>query len=262
MLLNYQLKASTKQQQDQKRDVIFMVHGLFGSLSNLSGLAKKLQADYDIILIDVRNHGRSPRNKSMTYQEMAEDIFELADSLNIEQFAILGHSMGGKIAMTCALLQPQRITQLVVADIAPASYGDRHSEVFMGLKTVLQLQAENRIAAEKILAGYIESPEVRQFLLKSFQRNDDGFDFLYDVNNLYDNYGLISGWPDIDAIYPEKTLFIKGELSSYIDSQNVTLIAPLFPNANLETIQGTGHWLHAEKPDEFNHLVINFFMNR
>ena len=259
MLLNYQLKESTKHEPNEKSEIIFMVHGLFGSLSNLSGLAKELQANFDIILIDVRNHGRSPRNKSMTYQEMAEDIFELADSLNIEQFSILGHSMGGKIAMTCALLQPQRVKRLVVADIAPVTYGDRHGEVFMGLKSVLQLQAKNRTEAEKTLAGYIETPEVRQFLLKSFQRSEDGFDFLYDVENLYNNYGLISGWPEHNNTYDAATLFIKGELSNYIESHSIKSIEALFPNSELKVIEATGHWLHAEKPKSFNRLVIEFF---
>ncbi|MDA7747144.1 alpha/beta fold hydrolase [Psychromonas sp.] len=219
MLLNYQLKQSSKHELGNKSEIIFLVHGLFGSLSNLSGLAKELQPNFDIVLVDVRNHGRSPRNKSMTYQEMAEDIFELADHLKIERFSILGHSMGGKIAMTCALLQPERISRLVVADIAPMTYGDRHSEVFMGLKSVQQLQAENRTEAEKTLAGYIETPEVRMFLLKSFQRTEDGFDFIYDVENLYNNYGLISAWPEHENRYQGPTLFIKGELSNYIDEQ-------------------------------------------
>jgi esterase len=259
MLLNYQLKKSVKHELNNKNEIIFIVHGLFGSLSNLSGLAKELQANFDVILVDVRNHGRSPRDKSMTYQEMAEDIFELADELAIDQFSIIGHSMGGKIAMSCALLQPQRVKRLVVADIAPVSYGDRHSNVFMGLKSVLQLQAKNRIEAEKTLAGYIETPEVRQFLLKSFQRTEDGFDFLYDVDNLYNNYHFISAWPEYKNSYDRSTLFIKGQLSNYIDDHNSALIFTMFPNATMETIEGTGHWLHAEKPQIFNGLVIEFF---
>ena len=259
MLLNYQLKQSAKHELDNKKEIIFIVHGLFGSLSNLSGLAKELQADFDIILVDVRNHGRSQRDKSMTYQEMAEDIFELADSLGIEQFSIVGHSMGGKIAMTCALLNPQRIKRLVVADIAPVTYADKHSDVIMALKSVQALQAENRTAAEKILAGYVESPEIRQFLLKSFQRTDDGFDFIYDVENLHNNYHLIRGWPEHHNAYEQATLFIKGERSDYIDEKNLQPIMTLFPNAEVSTIKDTGHWLHAEKPKSFNQLVINFF---
>jgi len=190
---------------------------------------------------------------------MAEDIFELADSLNIEQFSILGHSMGGKIAMQCALLQPQRIKRLIVADIAPVNYGDKHSDVFMALKTVQTLQAENRTEAEKILAGYIETPEIRQFLLKSFQRTEDGFDFIYNVDNLHENYHLIKAWPEQTTTYDKPTLFIKGEHSDYIEQNNLQPLTALFANKELSIIKGTGHWLHAEKPKEFNHLVVNFF---
>ena len=259
MLLNYQLKQSAKHELANKNEIIFVIHGLFGSLSNLSSLAKELESDFGIILIDVRNHGKSPRNSSMSYQEMAEDIFELADSLNIDKFSVIGHSMGGKIAMSCALLQPQRINRLVVADIAPTTYGDRHSDVFMGLKLVQQLPIESRTEADNILAGYIDDPSVRQFLLKSLQRSEDQFDFLYEVENLHNNYHLIRDWPEYTSTFTGPTLFIKGENSDYINENNTHAMKKLFPNAELEVINGTGHWLHAEKPKSFNTLVIRFF---
>jgi len=259
MLLNYQLKQAAKHELANKNEIIFIIHGLFGSLSNLSSLGKELQANFDVILVDVRNHGQSPRSSSMTYQEMANDIFELADSLNIEKFSILGHSMGGKIAMTCALLQPQRVKRLVVADIAPFAYGNRHSDVFAGLQAVSSLQAKNRTEAEKILAEYVETPEVRQFLLKSYQRGDDGFQFVYDVENLHNNYHFISGWPEHDDTYQETALFIKGERSDYINEQSIKSVQTLFPNTKLKIIKDTGHWLHAEKAKTFNRLVISFF---
>lgn len=259
MLLNYQIKQSIKHELASKNEIIFVIHGLFGSLSNLSGLAKELCEDFDIILVDVRNHGRSPRNNSMNYQEMAADIFNLADQLGIDNFCVLGHSMGGKIAMACALTQPQRIKQLVVADIAPSHYPDKHSDVFMGLKQVQQLQATNRSEADKILAGYVETPEVRQFLLKSYQRGEDGFEFIYDVEQLHNNYHLIRGWPELDETYTGPTLFIDGEKSDYINEHNRDSISQHFPFAEINTIKDTGHWLHAEKPKQFNAVVKSFF---
>lgn len=259
MLLNYQIKQSTKHELASKNEIIFVIHGLFGSLSNLSGLAKELCENFDVILVDVRNHGRSPTDKSMTYQEMAADIFELADHLGIETFSVIGHSMGGKIAMACALTQAQRINQLVVADIAPSQYSDKHSDVFMGLKQVQQLQAENRSEADNILAGYVETPEVRQFLLKSFQRGDDGFEFIYNVEELHNNYHLIRGWPELEESYTGPTLFIDGEKSDYINDSNRDSIQQFFPFAQISTIANTGHWLHAEKPKQFNAVVKSFF---
>lgn len=259
MLLNYQLKQSAKHELANKNEIIFIVHGLFGSLSNLSSLAKELQASFDIILVDMRNHGQSPRSHSMTYHEMAEDIFELADTLNIEQFSILGHSMGGKVAMSCALQQPQRVNCVVVADIAPVDYLDKHSEVFTGLKSVQQSQAKSRTEAEKILANHIETPEIRQFLLKSFQRHESGYDFVYHIDNLHKNYHQIRSWPTHDNQYPHPILFIKGEHSDYIDINNAQPIMAHFPLAKLKIINDTGHWLHAEKPKTFNRLALNFF---
>ncbi len=259
MLLNYQLKQSSKHETVNKSEIIFIIHGLFGSLSNLSSLGKELQNDFDVILVDVRNHGQSARSTTMTYQEMANDIFEVADSLNIDTFSILGHSMGGKIAMTCALLQPNRINRLVVADIAPTSHVDRHSDVFTGLQAVSNSNVKNRAEADTVLANYVETPEIRQFLLKSYQRGDNGFRFIYDVNNLYQNYSLIRDWPEQHNHYDKPTLFIKGELSDYIDQASQQSIITLFPNAKLKVINATGHWLHAEKPKTFNRLVMNFF---
>ncbi|WP_298943574.1 alpha/beta fold hydrolase [uncultured Psychromonas sp.] len=259
MLLNYQLKQSSKHETAKKSEIIFIIHGLFGSLSNLSSLGKELQNDYDVILVDVRNHGQSARSTTMTYQEMAGDIFELADSLSIETFSILGHSMGGKIAMECALSQPHRINRLVVADIAPTSHVDRHSDVFSGLQAVRASDVKNRTEADKVLAGYVDTPEIRQFLLKSYQRGDNGFQFIYDVDNLYQNYSVIRDWPEQNSYYDKPTLFIKGELSDYIDEASQPAIIALFPKAKLKVINATGHWLHAEKPKTFNRLVNNFF---
>lgn len=259
MLLNYQLKPSTRDPSSDKKQVIFLIHGLFGSLSNLSSLGKELQNSYDVVLVDVRNHGQSDRSTSMNYTEMAKDIFELADHLQVEQFSVLGHSMGGKIAMSCALAQPQRVKKLIVADIAPLAHADKHSDVFAGLKAVKASKVQNRAEADKVLSEYVDTPEIRQFLLKSYQRTSHGFQFVYDLENLYHNYASIIDWPTQENVYSAPTLFIKGELSDYIEEASQSAIVKLFPNAKLKVINGTGHWLHAEKPKTFNRLAINFF---
>ena len=259
MLLNYQIKQASDIDIDNKTEIIFIIHGLFGSLSNLSTLAKELQTDYHVILVDVRNHGRGPQSETMTYPEMVADIFELADHLKIDKFSVVGHSMGGKIAMGCALTAPERIKRLVVADISPVCYPDKHSEVFNGLLLLDFKKIENRLQANEQLSRYIDSPDVRQFLLKSLQKKNGKFAFLFNLQALAQNYIHIRGWPFEGKIYSGPTLFIKGGNSDYILPEHQSTITQLFPKALPKIIANTGHWLHAEKAQTFNRLVAQFF---
>lgn len=259
MLLNYQIKQSSNIDADNKTKIIFIIHGLFGSLTNLSTLAKELQETYHVVLIDVRNHGRSPQSEIMTYPDMVADVFELADHLNVEKFSIVGHSMGGKIAMGCALTSPERIKSLVVADIAPVVYPDKHSEVFNGLLLLNFKKIKNRLQANEQLSRYIDSPDVRQFLLKSLQKKGDYFSFLFNLTALAQNYTHIRGWPFKNSTFKQPTLFIKGGSSDYILPEHQDTIMQLFPNARPKIIANTGHWLHAEKAQTFNRLVTQFF---
>ena len=259
MLLNYQIKQASDVDLDNKTEIIFIIHGLFGSLTNLSTLAKELQPNYHVVLIDVRNHGRSPHSESMTYPEMVADIFELADHLEVDKFSIVGHSMGGKIAMGCALSNPNRVKNLVVADIAPVDYADKHSEVFNGLLLLDFKKIKNRLQANEQLSRYVESPDVRQFLLKSLQKKGDDFKFLFNLSALAKNYKYVRGWPFLDKIFNNPTLFIKGGNSDYILPEHQQKIMQQFPAAKAKIIANTGHWLHAEKAKTFNRLVSDFF---
>ncbi|WP_019614675.1 alpha/beta fold hydrolase [Psychromonas ossibalaenae] len=259
MLLNYQQKQTALNESEQKCEVVFIIHGLFGSLSNLSLLAKALQKTHNTVNVDLRNHGKSPHCADMSYQEMAEDIFELADFLNIESFSIVGHSMGGKVAMTCALLHPERINKIVVADIAPINYPDKHSDVFAGLRVVADQHIESRQAAEQLLSEYVQTPEIRQFLLKSLQKKQDGYQLQFNLAAMYKNYHSIRGWLPSENIFNKQTLFIKGAKSDYILPENQADILRYFPKAKAKVIDNTGHWLHAEKAKTFNRLVSQFF---
>ncbi|MFT7052553.1 MAG: esterase [Psychromonas sp.] len=259
MNLNYQHKKPTLSESKQPSENIFIIHGLFGSLSNLSGLASELQEIHHIISVDLRNHGHSPHDNSMTYQEMANDIFTLADNLNIERFSIVGHSMGGKVAMACALLNPQRINKIVVADIAPVAYPDKHNDVFIGLKALANEPIESRKAGDLTLSAYITIPEVRQFLLKSLIKRGEHFHLLFNLPALSANYAAIRSWPEFDAVFNKEVLFIKGADSDYILPEYQADILHYFPNAKAKMIKDTGHWLHAEKPKSFNRLVKEFF---
>ncbi len=183
----------------------------------------------------------------------------MLDQLGLEQVALVGHSMGGKVAMQVAKQAPARVDRLVVADIAPVAYPHaRHQNVFAGLNATLERLPQSRSEAEAILAEHIEIPGVRQFLLKSFAKTEAGWGWRFNVPALEHNYANIMGWPDDQTRFEGQTLFIKGGDSDYMQPQYTETVMAQFPAAKARIIAGTGHWLHAEKPALFNKLVVDF----
>lgn len=239
-------------------DAVILIHGLFGGLENLNMLAKSLEHQYKVINIDVRNHGKSFRHSSMSYVEMANDVFILLDQLNIHTCSIVGHSMGGKIAMQCALLQPERVTKLVIADMSPVKYGHNHTNVINGLQSIDLERVENRKHADSQLAEHVKDIGVRQFLLKSLYKVESNFMWRANIEVIANDYENISAAITSSAPFNGDTLFIKGGNSDYILTEHRPAIAKLFPKAKAKIINGTGHWLHAEKPEAFNKIVLSF----
>ncbi|WP_378006042.1 alpha/beta fold hydrolase [Aeromonas jandaei] len=238
---------------------VILIHGLFGSLDNLGLLARALGEHYRVISIDLRNHGVSFRSDDMSYPAQAADILALMDHLGLDQAAIVGHSMGGKVGMQLAKLAPARVSRLVVADMAPVAYPhSRHQNVFAGLNATLATLPQSRSDAERILAEHIEIAGVRQFLLKSFAKGDDGWQWRFNVPALEENYANIMGWPEDERRFEGPVLFIKGGDSDYMQPQYSEAALAQFPAAKVRVIAGTGHWLHAEKPMLFNKLVVDF----
>lgn len=238
---------------------VVLIHGLFGSLDNLGLLARPLSEQWRVISIDLRNHGASFHSEEMSYSQQAADVLALLDHLGLSQVAILGHSMGGKVAMQVAKQAPTRVSKLVVADIAPVAYPHaRHKNVFAGLNATLANPPQSRSEAETILAQHIEIPGVRQFLLKSFAKSDTGWGWRFNVPALEHNYAHIMGWPDSETRFEGPTLFIKGGDSDYVLPEYTQTVMAQFPAAKARVIAGTGHWLHAEKPVLFNKLVVDF----
>ena len=241
---------------------VIVVHGLFGSASNLGMLTKQLKNDYQVIAVDIRNHGLSMRHHSMHYDDMANDIITLMDHLAISEAHLIGHSMGGKIAMRCALNAPDRVTSLVVADIAPVSYPPRHDNVFAGLQHIDLAATSSRAQAQSQLAEYVEDTGVQQFLLKGLYKNAQGqFDFYYALDTILSEYVNISDWPATDKQYSKPVLFIKGMNSDFITNDHKAAIARYFPHAKAKLVQGVGHWLHAEKPVVFNKIITDFLFS-
>ncbi|MCE0556736.1 alpha/beta fold hydrolase [Motilimonas sp. E26] len=250
MQLNYKING--------QGESVFLIHGLFGSLSNFGLLHQVLSHHYRVISIDVRNHGESPHHPSMAYEEMADDVLKLAKLLDIKTFSLVGHSMGGKIAMMVALKAPEKVHKLVVADMSPVNYEPRHQGVFAGLQAVAESEVKTRGQAQQYLAKHVEEVGVQQFLLKSLYHHKDKMIWRYNLAALVEGYSDIIAWPDTDQKFNGPTLFIKGQLSDYIIDDYWPHGRRHFPNAKIKMIMGTGHWLHAEKPAIFNKLVNDF----
>lgn len=243
MRLNYQLTLNPNNPQK----VMVFIHGLFGSLSNLGMLARHYAKDYTIFQLDVRNHGLSAHSDEHHYEILAQDVLETLTELNIEKFAVVGHSMGGKIAMKVASLVPDRVTHLVVLDMSPAPYTENHhAEIFQALFAVERANVSSRLDAAKIMRDYMNEEMVIQFLLKSFNKEQ----WLFNVAGLYDNYANILAWDNIQPI-AVPSLFLRGGNSFYIsEPAQFTAIEAQFTQAQVELIADAGHWLHGEKTVE------------
>ncbi|HBV2907093.1 TPA: esterase [Citrobacter freundii] len=224
---------------------IVLVHGLFGSLDNLGILARDLVADHDIIQVDMRNHGLSPRSPEMNYPAMAQDLLDTLDDRQIEKAIFIGHSMGGKAVMALTALAPERVERLVAIDIAPVNYHvRRHDEIFAAINAVTDAQASSRQQAASVMRQHLQEEGVIQFLLKSFV---DG-EWRFNVPVLWDQYPHIVGWETIPA-WEHPALFIPGGNSPYVTEAYREQLLAQFPQARAHVIAGAGHWVHAEKPE-------------
>lgn len=241
---------------------VILLHGLFGSAANLGMVARGLAGEFSVYSLDLPNHGLSPRREHMTYRDMAVDVAEFIDGQNLGPCHILGHSMGGKVAMQLALDAPEHVNKLVVADIAPVQYPPHHDHVLAGLDAVAAAAPTDRKSADAILSEHVKEAGVRAFLLKSWQKDEhDRWDWLINREAVKANYRHL-GSPNIPpapgAHHDGETLFIIGSESDYVRPEHREQILALFPGVQVKIIEGTGHWLHAEKPTAFNKLVLRF----
>ncbi|GMM66886.1 alpha/beta fold hydrolase [Alteromonas sp. MTD1] len=251
MNLNYKLSKS-----DDTHPWLILIHGLFGNADNLAGIKRHFESSYNIVSFDLPDHGESPWTDGFNVKEAAEAISNILKTLNISKTAVLGHSLGGKVAMALALNHPHLVSHLIVADIAPVSYQHSHQAVFDGLDAVPLANISSRKDAETAMREHIKEPGVRQFLLKSLYQNEEGtWAWRFNVAGLKSSYGHIIDWEQSSQQFDGVTLFIKGALSDYITSAHREDIARYFPKAKAHVIEGTGHWLHAEKPAAFNAIV-------
>lgn len=253
MILNHQIHIN---ETATAKNTLVFIHGLFGSLSNLGMLARAYYESHSVIQIDIRNHGHSTHATEMNYAVMAADILETLDSLNIQKFSAIGHSMGGKIAMQLANQAGQRLEQLVVLDMAPFAYQEsHHKQIFKALFAVKNAQIESRQQATQIMREYLHEEMVIQFLMKSFNKGQ----WLFNVDALFNHYSEILDWKMIQP-WQKEALFIRGGKSAYISKdEHFSAIKQQFPHAKIQVIDDAGHWLHAEKTqsvlDEMNRYL-------
>ncbi len=247
---------------------LIILHGLFGSSDNWYSIGKQLSGNHEVFLVDQRNHGQSPHHALHNYIALSDDLHEFIVQHNIFRPVIMGHSMGGRTAMFFAARHPKLIDKLIVADISPCSYNPsnhpeealQHEKIISALRNVDLSAVSSRREADIRLAQTISSLPLRQFLLKNIKTDNHGkFHWRFNIDAIENNLSEI--YKGIDTLpLPEKNqisfpaLFIRGQLSGYIQEKDITCIYNYFSNASVVTIPQAGHWLHTEQPE----LVIDF----
>ena len=241
---------------------VLVLHGLFGRLSNWGWHCKQLAQQYAVYGVDLRNHGDSPHSDQLDYQVMAEDVRQLIVRLGLESCCIVGHSMGGKVAMQLALSFPDLIEKLVIVDIAPVSYpedADGHMNVLAAMDAVKLGEIKSRTQAEVTIEDYIPQEATRKFLLTNLVRNKEGsFEWRLDKDSIRKNYANLRAELIATMSFLKPVLFIKGSLSPYIKPEHEAQIKELFPAASVKLLMDAGHWLHAEKPQALQKILLKF----
>lgn len=239
---------------------LIILHGFLGMGDNWKTLAKQFsESNFEIHLVDQRNHGRSFHSNAFDYELMAEDLKIYCETNNLEDIILLGHSMGGKTAMLFASKYPELVNKLIVADISPRYYPVHHDAILEGLSQLDFSQIKTRGEADKALSNYVTDIGTRMFLLKNLYWVEKGqLGLRINLEVLKENVSEVGEALPIHAIFEKDTLFLRGDRSEYIAEADEALIHRHFPNSKIITISNAGHWLHAENPKDFYNSVINF----
>ncbi|MGH6916790.1 MAG: alpha/beta fold hydrolase [Geminicoccaceae bacterium] len=239
---------------------VVILHGLLGSARNWSSFARQLGATHRMFALDLRNHGASPWADRMTYDQMAEDVRAFLARQGLPAAAVIGHSMGGKVAMRLALAHGQQVERLVVVDVAPVAYGRDFNAYVDAMRALDLSQIRRRSEADALLAEEIADTGVRGFLLQNLISSEDGLAWRVPLRALADNMPELTGFPETPdrERYEGPTLFVTGGRSDYVRPEHHAKILRLFPNARFSTIPDAGHWVHAEAPQQVLGVVGAF----
>lgn len=237
---------------------LIILHGLFGSSDNWFSLSKIFATKFRVFTVDQRNHGQSPHSDAHDYKLLTEDLEEFINDHQLENPIILGHSMGGKVAMNFAIKNPDKTGKLIVVDIIPKSYPLHHDHILGGMRSLDLVNLKSRSEAEAILAPKIPKVDERQFIMKNLARNEQQkFEWKINLDALNNNIGKMGEAMQYEGQYTGPTLFIKGAKSGYFKPGDEETVARYFPNVEWVTLD-TGHWVQAEKPKEFEEAVLNW----
>jgi pimeloyl-ACP methyl ester carboxylesterase len=242
---------------DPENSPLIILHGFFASSRNWRQIAQRLAAKFHVYVPDMRNHGASVHHPIMNYPAMADDLLRFMDEQGLETANLLGHSMGGKIAMWFALTSPNKVDKLIVADIAPVSYKHSFDNTVLALKALPLAEISNRKQAETLLAAAIPELSYRQFLLQNLILKDGKYCWRIDLEIFQRMAHHIAAFPDTEhlAAYSGNALFIAGDDSDFVQLEDIN---SLFPDAAFSTIADAGHWLHVQQPDAFMAQVEDF----
>ena len=242
---------------------LVLLHGLFGSGRNWQSLARRFAESFEVVSVDLRNHGQSFHADEMNYSVMAADVAALLETLGLENCRVLGHSMGGKVAMTLAIQQPALLARMIVADIAPVAYHHDYDDL---IEPILALDLDHfasRTQIDHALRPHIPEDQLRAFLLQNLARDEGGWSWRVNWQAIQREMESLTGFDSLPTNWSTDlpTLFIRGAKSDYVGSAEIDVIRRHFSNAEIATIEGAGHWLHAEQPAEFARLALDF-LNR
>ncbi len=242
---------------------VFILHGLFGQSDNWQTIAKVLaEKNKEVYVVDQRNHGLSPHSEIFNYQVMSADLDELISGLGFDKVSLIGHSMGGKTALKFAADFSEKISSLIIADIAPRYYPPHHQEIIFALQSLDFKIVKTRKDAESILSDRIPDSGTLQFLLKNlFWETDTRLSWRFNLRAIAENIDEVGKAIGFGQTYSDQnfsTIFLRGENSSYINETDLLLIHKTFPDAHIKTIPFAGHWLHADHPKGFLEAVLNF----
>lgn len=242
---------------------LLIIHGFLGMSDNWKTLSMQyVEQGFQVHALDLRNHGKSFHSEEWGYSYMVQDVVEYCRFHQLQNIDVIGHSMGGKVAMLLATNYPELVDKLIVADIGPKFYAPHHQTILAALNAVDFSKKPSRAEAEEIVSGYIHDFGTRQFLLKNLYWVEPGqLDFRFNLKVFTENTSVIGDALPFENHFDKKTLFLRGDKSDYILDSDFETIYHHFPNAEIETVSNAGHWLHAENPKEFFEKTVHFLKN-